>query len=348
MILVRRHHALALRVLGMIVLALLGIAVVRLLIDKLPWTVTWDVWIVLIALGTVGATLVALALALRVWMGEKDATARVVSAWVTGTCEPRSSGSSYKRTVTVHVANEGSEPVFDAKMNVLLGRHRTPIGPLSAPTPIGAVPPRRELVFDISTPLLAHSSSWNPLATLNFSDSRGRRWLRDADGGLRDVSRKGPRWSKAAELADERQLGETSLLNPMMIALAFLATLRDPDADPADLKLTLAPEARGWAQTDWGMIRAELGHYQPTSMVAYPAPRIARVKLSGDQALEGHTAEGEGLELKDCMFMTLTLHPERGWRLFSIGESVLPEAIDFDGTLGDELQPLSEGMGREK
>ncbi len=338
----RTNLDVVLQILGGVVLVLAGVALVFWIVDALPWTVSWDIWGVLTAIGTVGAALVAVLLGLGAWIRDKDVAARVVSAWVTDEYAPRPDGSSYKRKVVVHVANEGNEPVFAARVNVLLGRHRTPVGPLAAPAPIAVIAPRRELAFDISTPLLAHSNSWSPLATLTFTDSRGKRWLRDADGELHDVSKERPRWSKASEPGDERQLGDTSLLNPMMIAMAFLAGLRDTETNPDDLQATLAPEAHGWARTDLQQLRTQLERYQPTSMVDYPAPRIARVKLSGDQSLEGRTVEGEGVELNDYMFITLTLIPERGWRIFSVGESIPPDLIDFDGTLGDEVQPLTD------
>lgn len=337
----------ALQVLGLVVLSAAGVALVLFVVHALPWTVTWDVWNVLTAVGTVGATLVAVALALRAWVGEKNSTARVVSAWVTDDYRPRDDGRSYQRTAVVHVANEGEQPVFDARVNVVLGRHRTPVGPLSVPMPISVIPPHREFTFDISTALLAHPNSWNPLATLYFTDPRGRRWLRDADGVLKDVSRSKSGWSKSQDAGDVRQLGNPSLFNPMTIALAFLAGLRDADTNPEDLAVTLAPEAAGWAEVDWAKTREQLDHYQPTSMVDYPAPRIARVKLSGDPSLEGRTVEGEGLELADSMFMTLTLHPDRGWRIFSIGDSVPPDAIDFGGTLGEEMSPSRSDLETE-
>lgn len=327
-------------VVAIVVLALAAVTLLLVLINTLPWTMEWDLWTVLTAVGTVGATLVAVALALRAALQDKAATARVVAAWVTDDYQPRSDGSSYHRTTHVHIANEGNEPVFDARVNIVIGRDQTPIGPLSVPMPISVLPPRRELVFDISTPLLAHSDSWSPRATLYFTDPKGRRWIREADGHLRDASRDKARWSEGGEDLDEKQLGDTqSVLNPMMIAFAFLAGLRDLQTTPAEMQVVLDPVAGGWSDTDWGQLRSELENYQPTSMVDYPAPRIARIKLSGDVSLEGRRVEGEGLELPDYMFMTLTLTPERGWRVFSVGNSVPPDAIDFGGSLGEDIRP---------
>lgn len=335
-------HA-AMQVVGLTVLVLAGVALVLLVIDLLPWIVSWNVWEVLTAIGTVGATLVAVVLALRAWLQERDSAARVVSAWITDEYQPRDDGSSYRRSVQLYVANESNQPVFNARVNVHVGRFQTPLGPLSAPAPISVVPPRRELVFDISIPLLGHPDSWNPKATLTFTDPKGNHWLRGLDGELRNVSRQRQRWSKRERPADDRQLGDMeSVFNPMLVAFAFLACLRDSDISPEDLANLVASEAPGWANVDWAQLRRELEDHQPTSMVDYPAPRIARVKLSADPRLAGKSVEGVGrpLELAVAKFMTLTLDPLRGWRVFGMGPSVRPDAIYFASSLIEEVQPF--------
>lgn len=346
----RRWLSGVLQVVGVAVLLLFGVAIVMLVIHALPWRVTWDPWTVLTAVGTVGATLVALALALQAWLRERDATARFASAWVTDEYRPRDDGSSYKRVVQLHVANESNEPVFNAMVNVHIGRDRMPLGPLAAPAPISVIPPRRELIFDISVPLLAHADSWNPRATLTFTDPKKRRWLREIDGELQDVSRQKTRWSRKSGPGDERQLGnQESLFNPMLVALMFLGGLRDEATETEDLLLLLAPEASGWLNTDWDTLRRQLANFQPTSMVDYPAPRIARIKLSGDEALEGKRVEGNGksLELTVYAFITLTLDPRQGWRIFGVGGSVPPDAISFAGSLVEEVRPYHDGAAVE-
>ena len=121
----RRRLKVAVQVLWLIVLVLAAIALVLVLVNALPWSLTWDLWTVLTAVGTVGATLVALVLALRAWTQEKGATARFVSAWVTDEYEPRSDGSSYKRVAQLHVANESSQSSMQWSMSVSGGtRHR--------------------------------------------------------------------------------------------------------------------------------------------------------------------------------------------------------------------------------
>lgn len=344
----------------LIVLLLLAVvALVLVIINDLPGTVTWnlsldatwDLWAMLTAIGTVGATLVATTLALRSWVKEKDATARFVSAWITDDYQPRTDGSSYRREVHLHVANESNEPVFDAMVNVHIGRDETPLGPLAAPALISVIPPRRELIFDISVPLLAHSDSWSPKAMLTFADSKGRHWLRKLNGGLQDVSRQGLKWSRKSGAVDERQLGnQQSLFNPMIVAMMFLGGLQHEETKVEDLLVLIAPEATGWGSADWNKLRIELADFQPTSMVDYPAPRIARIKLSGDKSLEGKRVEGNGkpLELGVYMFMTLTLDPHHGWRIFGVGGSVPPDAIYFDGSLLEDVEPYQGGPAADQ
>lgn len=291
-------------------------------------------WEALTAVGTVGATLVALALALDAWRQRKDAVARLVSAWVTEEYTPRLDESAYQRIVTLHVANEGDQPVFDAQVSVLIGAQGIRLGPLAAPSPIAVVPPRRALTFDLSVALLAHDDTYYPRAEVSFLDPRRRRWVRDGNGVLRRVS-KSPRWEKLTGSEHEQQLGNQTPNNPMIVARAFLAGLRDGDApDVKAFDALLAPEAPGWRSVDWTEVRNLVDGYQPTSMIDYPATHIARVKLSGDASLEGKVVSGYGeMQLRDWQFLTLTYVPKRGWRIFGVGGSVPPEAILFpDGT----------------
>lgn len=328
-----------------IALALLAGVVITLFVTKI-WNLhapleflgqaeeDWHLWAALTAFGTVGATVVALYLSFQAWHENRDATARVVSAWVTDTYEPRSDGSSYERTVKIHLANESNEPVFKATLNVIIGNGQVSLGPLSAPSPISVIPPRRELVFDISVPLLAHTDSWHPAVSLVFNDPKGRRWRRLSDGTLENVSRKKSRWSDDSSEMDERVRGDESLLNPMFITEAFLEHLEDGEATFESAEPLLAESAAaGWADVNWAQMRTDLMDYRPTSMIDYPAPRIARIKLSGDPTLEGRQVQGHGtgIQLSKVMFLTLVFEPERGWRIFGLGGAVHPDQINFGG-----------------
>lgn len=115
------------------------------------WGATW--WDALSALGTVGAVVVALTLALaeraRARRAEKalvaeradhrasleENSAGMVSAWVEVTPAPSADGAHYERHAVVHVANESDRPVYNA--NVCVGIQNepgrwTPVGPLGA------------------------------------------------------------------------------------------------------------------------------------------------------------------------------------------------------------------------
>lgn len=288
-------------------------------------------WDVLTAIGTLGATGVALWLAVAEWLRGRTTGARLVSAWVTDDYEPAGTADHYRRRATLHIANESDEPVFNAHVVVIAGAAATRLGPLSAPSPIAVLPPRRELTFDLSVPLLAHDDSWNPRAAVTFGDRAGRRWIRDEDGTLRRVSGRA-RWADTTYPEHELQLGNETLNNPMMVAMWFLAGLREGEvADPEGFELALAPEASGWVDVDWETLRATTADFQPTSMVDYLTPYIARVKLSGDVTLQGKTVTSDDwVRLPGpVMHLTLTYAPDRGWRVFGIGDPVPPDKILF-------------------
>jgi hypothetical protein len=300
-----------------------------------------DVWVILTAVGTVAATVVAVWLAARALFDQKGAVARVVAAWVTDDYQPNAFSSSYLRTVVVHVANESNEPVYDAHVAVIVSLG-VRLGPLSAPMPIAVVPPRRELQFDISLPLLAHGDTFDPRVELSFSDPRGRRWLRDSLGRLSEVTGEASSWREMNEddpLVSAQMGLIHDFINPMSVAIRFLYLLRlkGDEFKPDEIaQEVLAPEAAGWAVADWDSIRADLTDYQPTSMVGYPAEYIARVKLVGDSSLQGKQVEGKsGIVLAHNLWLTLTFTPERGWRVWGLGNRVEPHQIQFPpGTFG--------------
>jgi len=151
-----------------------------------PWPVSTSgsIWDAFAAIGTVAATGVAVLLAWRAARQDKGAVARVVSAWVTDEYFPDDRMTSYQRRVTLHVANESNEPVYEARLNVFAGRDRRPLGPLAAPSVISVVPPRRKLDYDITLPLASHVGTEDPRAELHFTDPAGHRWRRDVLGAL--------------------------------------------------------------------------------------------------------------------------------------------------------------------
>lgn len=311
-------------------LALLG-AVLFLVITRafgVTWTAQWEFWSVMTAAGTVGATVIALWLAGRGVWRERDEVARVVSAWVSDEFLERDDAPAYRRRVAVHLANESNEPIFNARVNVIVSDPELHLGPLTVPPIISVLPPRRELTFDVSVPLRAHADTWLPRVELYFSDPRGRRWQRTALGALRDVTDESSTWSLSTTDFDERQFGlQDSLENPMLIAVSFLRSLQDEDVASHEFGVALAPEAEGWATTDWEQLRAMLDGFNPTSMVDYVTPNIARIKLVKSKELESRYVVGEGMVLEDLKYMTLTRSAANGWRIFSVGGTNRPEEI---------------------
>lgn len=291
----------------------------------LSLNVAGSIWDVFAAVGTVGATVVALWLAFRALGRERGAVARLVSAWVEERYEPREDTPAYRRKAAVHIGNESDEPVFNARASVLAGEQGTRLGPLSLPDVIPVVPQRRSLSFDISVPLRAWRGSWNPRVELYFSDASGRRWHRDPDGNLRDVTKSAPAAFETSNFSDE-ELGEQSLENPMTVALAFLAGLGLDEFDVANISPLLALEAN-WEETNWREVRADLAEFTVTSFVQYPAPRIALLKLVRAEGLAGKRVNGEAIQVEGLKWLTLTSSPSRGWRVWGLGVKVRPDDI---------------------
>ena len=145
------------------------------------------------AIGTVGAVVVALVVALTqaavvIVLGVKRRylarrkVASLVSAWVEHSYGPNSSGEYYRRTVSLHLANESDEPVF--RVEVLCGietEHGTiQLGPLAAPRMIPVLPPKRKFTYDITMGMLgfgdfAHDSFWGLIPKVGFRVGRQSR-----------------------------------------------------------------------------------------------------------------------------------------------------------------------------
>lgn len=134
-------------------------------------TIKGEIWTIMEAFGTVGATILSLYLALKSVYKEKSDTARLVDCWTTTRYAPNDNGTSYTRSTKLHILNESNEPVFNASVNTVIGFRRSFIGPLSAPLPISVVPPHQELIYDITTPLLSYPDTSDPRATIAFFDA---------------------------------------------------------------------------------------------------------------------------------------------------------------------------------
>lgn len=315
-------------------------------------------------MGTLGAVLVAVSVAVveairaRRARAERDevtkrqaelehrAAASVVSTWVEEAFIPNEDTSAYIRHAVVNISNEGTEPVFNLTSLIGVrddaGQDVRAIGPLSVPTPIPVLPPRRQLSWDITIPLFAHGDVVSPCATVAFSDPNGNRWVRDFDGSLKETTGQDARLFDASdENAEEaiKQLGTISdAYNPMAVALLFLSccTADETDFDLASFQSTLAPEAPGWSNLtaeSISTLREELTDYGLGSFATYPAPFVAYIKIIHEQDKDLQLVAGEGLVMH-VKILTMTFNFERGWRVFGYGPPIPPNRILFpSGTL---------------
>jgi len=285
---------------------------------------------------------------------EHRATARLVSAWVEEDFVPSEQGTSYVRHVVAHIINGSDQPVFQVAPSVLVSpsvSEDSPpltLGPLSIPPLMAVLPPQRELVFDLTIPLLPHRME-NRGATpgtvgleLGFTDPNDTRWVRESDGRLVESAREVGRLTESTDAERAvRQLGRGDVDNPMAVTLKFLNIILDDELEDVDalrqLKDVLAPEAEGWRGLDENALhglRAELHSYELGTHVSYPVPHVAYVKLLDAGVTDLSAVEGEGVVVP-ARIVTLTFHPGRGWRVFTYGGGgTEPDRIWFPpGTL---------------
>jgi hypothetical protein len=149
--------------------------------------------------------------------------------------------------------------------------------------------------------------------------------LRTANGDLREVT------GEKSELVhdgenDMRQVGDReSPENPLVIAAMWLEAVRDSRLDVVEF--TSAPESDRWQSTDWAALADHLRNTMPTSMVDYPAPSVAWVKVTDNVSLQGMVVRGEGVVLDGGSWITLTRSASRGWRVVDIGRAVRPDDV---------------------
>lgn len=301
------------------------------------------------AFGTVGAVVTALMVALGDYLGNRKAlrrqrrekeneTASLVSAWVETEYVSAGEGARYDKISKLHIANEGSEPVFDLNVVVGLGPPWRQVGPLSAPVPITTLSSRRERIFDITAGILAHEVGEGfidfsePRARISFTDRRGVRWYRDFDGELfEDLSGE----EDPSQKIDEQvpfQMGPASLLNPMFVAVGFMDALTKDDAGRADIDPFLDPHASGFSRmsdAEVGELKKSFAGYGLPAHVWYRTDRVAYVRVIRDRDVPEERPTHDGIDLLLLAVLTLTFRKNLGWRIFSIGPT-MPNYIYFE------------------
>lgn len=295
------------------------------------------------AVGTIGAVVVALLLALAqavvaiVLSVKRRRLARrkvasLVSAWVEHAYTPSSNGDYYRRTVSLHLANESDEPVF--KVEILCGivteDGTIQLGPLAAPRVIPVLPPKREFVYDVTMGMLgfgeyAHDTFRGLVAGVGFRDHEGRLWERDFDGSLQIVTT--PRAAVVAEANDGLAVAQVgpvgSPYNPLTCVLAFTSIASDTEVNDEQFHQCLADEAGGWGKTsaeEVVSLRDTLRTANLAAHVWYPTPRIAYVRLLDELP--------DGLGPHRAHVLTLVWRNHRGWTLFGVGP-YLPWMIPY-------------------
>lgn len=338
-----RHKSIALTVclivVGVLLTAVLmctGIISVKHFLISLNWE--WNFWTCLEAIGTIGATIVALfGLNLKEVREKQWAVAKVVSSWISEDSEPNADGTAYVRKAIIHVNNESAEPVYDVTVNTTLDNGKHWLGPLSAPDLIPVLPAHRELQFDITIPMLGYRHMEMPQVACTFVDPNGRVWERNIDGKLRDCSKEKPYWVDQQDDELPVKGDDSTPFNPMAVCLMFLNALnKDPHGEA--MRALISPQATGWGKVDWDELKRDYGNCVPTSNTRFPAPHVAIILLVADKSLQGKKAEGRGMTINAAAAVTLTFSHEQGWRVFDIGDRVLPEDILFpEGTLVQKL-----------
>jgi hypothetical protein len=280
---------------------------------------------------------------------EKRATAKLVSAWVERTYIPSDDRTHYVQATFAHIINEADTPVFDVHATVQLAPALSPgvkpvsLGPLSIPPKISVLPPRRELIFDLTMPLHAHRSDNQgaspdvPDILLGFTDPENVRWLRDAEGELVEHSGELGRLFAVSD-EDEgiaRQFGRADPGNPLAVVAGFLESIADSGLSDQEalrqIRMLISPEATGWNLNAelLGVLRIELADYHVGTHVAYPAPFVAYVKIIDSDATNTMVVEGEGVILLAKM-VTLKFNQEFGWQIFTYGGGgTEPDRIPF-------------------
>lgn len=329
------------------------------------WGASW--WDAAQALGTLAAVLLALGLA--IWEARRHRTTRLelealkanestrieeqqaglVSAWVESEYAASSDGSHYEQRSVVHVANEGTEPVFNVHVVVGIGNPIVQLGPISVPVPIPVLPPRRVRSWDISLAVMANSDpvgviAGEPVARVDFSNAGGVRWHRNYEGILhRSNGASTPLFDRGVE-EGEKQLGDlTNAFNPMQVAYAFFGAAVDDSPPPVDeIRVLLASTAPAWShfgEAEWEHVRDQISPYGLAAHVYYPAPRVAYVRLIHDDDTDKEVSEAGYVEVR-ALVVTLVFLPGEGWRIFSVGAGATrPDWIGFPiGSLNQGLR----------
>lgn len=248
------------------------------------------------------------------------------------TYAPDPSGVYYRRQIRLHLANESDEPVFrvEVRCGIETERGTIRVGPLSAPSIIPVLPPRREFVYDVTMGMLAfgdfaHDSFRGLVSEVAFRDHEGKRWERDYSGNLQTV--KEPKPAAVNEAGSELEYAQAgpvdSPYNPRGLILQFANIAADQSVSNQQFQELLVEHDPGWSKTPISEIlgiREQLSNFNLALHVWYPTPRVAYARMLED--IDGLSREPR------IMIITLVWRNQIGWRFFGIGP-YLPWTIQF-------------------
>lgn len=201
---------------------------------------------------------------------------------------------------------------------------------------IPVVPARREFTWDISTGIAAYDDTNEPRVALGFTDSHGKRWLRD-DRTLQETTGADVfHYAQEDPAAAAAQIGAVDpARNPMIVAHAFadLLWVEEDQFDQTVFLSLLDPLANGW-QGAWDNNRVQqlrdlFSNFSNLAALAwYGAPRVAYARIFSDASLGQLSKAGTAVAVEG-LFITLVYRGEQGWRVFGVGERYRPDQIFF-------------------
>lgn len=316
-------------------------------------------WEAASAIGTVGATIVALLLAYRSWRihstsrdEAKVRSASLVSGWVETSLTPNESRSAYLFGGIAHLANESDRPVF--AVHVVVGLRDglsgevTQLGTLSIPDVVWTLPSRHSRSWDITMGLMAMTpinqpARIEPLCRVMFDDVDGVRWMRDWDGTTAPMQSEVDRSASILDSDVDRahkQMGETdNVFNPMNTARLLWEAMDYEDDDALDIipKIMYPPSWPDFGTSELEELRSAFDGYGLATHIRYSAPRIcyAMFPANGEEA---KMVSRPGLVNIDALFITMVWLPTGGWKVHSAGgHTFRPDWIPFpEGALTED------------
>jgi hypothetical protein len=136
------------------------------------------------AVGTAGALLlgmVLLGIELRDRRAQRAERTRSQAARISAWCVEAGSSGPDGHSVTIAVQNRSEEPIYNVAVHVMSGDVADFVASVAV-----VIPPAARESYPIASPTMVRhdQTHWPTVVDLAFTDTRGRRWVRRADGAL--------------------------------------------------------------------------------------------------------------------------------------------------------------------